>query len=119
MRHWNAKHGGILLDQSAYIQPNPYLQLPERDPVTVSGRHLTTLDPGYMMRELAGEIRESTDIAIRLISLNPLNPLNRPDDWEARALREFEKGEPLEKNEFMLHKGQTVNRFIAALSVQA
>lgn len=116
MRQWNAKHGGILVEQNAQTPPNPYLQLPERDPVTVSGRRLTTLNPAYMTRQLAEEIRADNGIAIHITSLKPVNPENGPDAWEGEALRAFETGLVKERSEFVEQGGHTMARYMAPLA---
>ncbi len=92
-RLWNAMHGGVygLMDQRT--PPNPYLEVPERDLVTPLGKSLTLLNPAYMTRQLAGIVRGQMDVKIHLTSLKPLNPDNWPDEWEARALKGFERGE--------------------------
>jgi len=115
VRQWNAGHGGILVEQDAKTPPNPYLILKERDPVTVSGRKLTTLNPSYMTRQLAEDIRTDAGIVIHLTSLKPINPANGPDDWEADALRSFETGHTLEKSELSLRGGETLARYMAPL----
>lgn len=92
MRMWNALHGGIYVIQSERTPPNPYLEVPERDPVTVSGKRMTMVNPAYMTRQMAKTILEQTGIRVHLTSLKPINPGNLPDEWEAEALRRFETG---------------------------
>jgi len=118
VRAWNAKHGGVLVEQDADTPPNPYLVLKERDPVTVSGRRLTTLNPSYMTRQLADAIRQDAGILIHITSLKPINPANSPDAWEAQALRAFETGSITEKSELVAQDGQTLTRYIAPLVTQ-
>lgn len=115
MRQWNAWHGGILVGQDANTPPNPYLELPERDPVTTSGRKLTTLNPAYMTRQLSIQIRQETGIAIHITSLKPVNPTNAADIWESEALRAFEAGQLTEKSEFVEQDGQVLARYMAPL----
>lgn len=92
MRLWNSQHGGLYVVQSEMTPPNPYLDVPERDPVTTSGKKLTMVNPAYMTRQMSGTILEQTGIRVRITSLKPINPGNRPDPWEAAALRRFEQG---------------------------
>lgn len=115
MRKWNARHGGILVEQNAETPPDPYLALQERDPVTVSGRKLTTLNPSYMTRQLAEQIRRDAGIVIHLTSLQPINPQNIADPWEADALRAFETGQVREISEFIDQGGMTQARYMAPL----
>lgn len=114
-RLWVAKHGGVLVDIDQWTPANPYLKLPERDPVTVSGRRLTTLNPAYMTRQLAEVINAETQIAIHITSLKPINPGNQADPWESAALRAFETEGLLEKNEFVEQDGRTLSRYMAPL----
>jgi len=92
MRLWNAQHGGLYVVQSDRTPPNPYLDVPDRDPVTLSGKHLTMVNPAYMTRQMAATIEEQSGIRVHITSLKPINPANRADDWEAQALRRFEGG---------------------------
>ncbi len=92
MRLWNAQHGGIYVIQSEQTPPNPYLDVPERDPVTVSGKRLTMVNPAYMTRQMAKTIAEQTGIVVHITSLKPINPGNRADAWEAETLTRFEHG---------------------------
>lgn len=118
MRLWNASHGGVLVRQSESTPPNPYLRLPERDPVTTSGIPLTTLNPAYMTRLLAGVIAERTGIHIHLTSLRPINPANAPDTWERAALEVFATGQRREVSELQ-HEGSVhLLRYMAPLIAQ-
>ncbi|MBI2307607.1 MAG: diguanylate cyclase [Rhodocyclales bacterium] len=92
MRLWNSLHGGLYVVQSEMTPPNPYLDVPERDPVTTSGKKLTMVNPAYMTRQMSGTILEQTGIRVRITSLKPINPGNQADPWEASALRRFEQG---------------------------
>lgn len=94
-RHWNAKHGGIYVEVSDTTPPNPYLaELPERDILTPSGRHLTMVNPAYMMREIFSLERQLFGLSGRITALRPLNPANIPDGWEIDALRALGVGTP-------------------------
>ncbi|GAB0058765.1 Sensor histidine kinase RcsC [Candidatus Magnetaquicoccaceae bacterium FCR-1] len=93
-RQWATRHGGVYVPEDARTPANPYLShIPERDVVTPSGRRLTLMNPAYMLRQLMGEYADLYGIQGRLVSDRPLNPDNRPDAWEAEALRAFEQGE--------------------------
>ncbi|WP_298267255.1 ATP-binding protein [Geobacter sp.] len=92
-RQWNAEHGGFYLPVSDVIRPNPYLRDPHRDIVTTEGMRLTKINPAYMTRLLADELHKGQDVLIHITSLEPVNPGNRPDRWEERALTRFSGGE--------------------------
>ena len=89
-RKWVDLQGGVYIPPSERTPPNPYLTLPERDVVTTTGVALTLMNPAYVMRDMQGNMGEAGGQS-RITSLKPLNPYNAPDEWEARALTEFEK----------------------------
>jgi two-component system, cell cycle sensor histidine kinase and response regulator CckA len=90
-RSWNALHGGFYAPISETAPPNPYLEIDEKNIETPSGRKLTLITPAYMTR-LVHDITPETVQIVRITSLHPINPENRPDDWEEKALLEFENG---------------------------
>lgn len=90
-RGWNASHGGVYVPVTETTQPNPYLNIPEREITTPSGRLLTLINPAYMTRQIY-ELQKTTAIYAHLTSLNPLNPGNKADAWEAQSLQSFESG---------------------------
>lgn len=91
-RFWAYKYGGVYVPVGPDLQPNPYLHIPEKDIYTPSGRHLTLMNPEYMLRHLNDTFSDLYGVAGHLTSLNPLRPENGPDVWEAHALQTFEKG---------------------------
>ena len=91
-RLWNARHGGVYVPVTEITPPNPYLEVPDRDVETLGGVRLTKLNPAYMTRQIAEVAKESGGILFHITSLNPINPNNVPDAWEARALAQFESG---------------------------
>jgi two-component system cell cycle sensor histidine kinase/response regulator CckA len=92
-RLWGAKHGGVYVPATENTPPNPNLaHIPERDIKTPSGKHLTLMNPAYMIRQMMNEFSELYGVKGRITSLKPLYPPNAPDEWEAKALRAFEKG---------------------------
>jgi len=91
-RNWNSSHGGIYAPVTARTQPNPYLEIENRDVMTTDGMLLTVINPSYMTR-LIGEMAESDSGAVfRLTSLDPVRPENAPDAWERAALEAFQQG---------------------------
>ncbi|MBN2083419.1 DUF3365 domain-containing protein [bacterium] len=92
-RRWNADHGGVYVPITAETQPNPYLSMVDnRDIETTAGQQLTLINPAYMTRQVheLGFITEH--LHGHITSLNPIRPLNKPDDWERRALETLEAG---------------------------
>jgi signal transduction histidine kinase len=92
-RSWNSEHGGVYVFASEDTPPNPYLSnISERDIELESGEVLTLMNPAYMTRKVHELSEERFGTKGHITSLNPLRPLNRPDPWEEKALKEFEKG---------------------------
>ena len=93
-RYWASRHGGVYVEVDERTPPNPALaQVPERDLTTPSGRHLTLMNPAYMMRQVMNDYGDTYGVRGRITSLKPVNPDNAPDAWETQALRRFEAGE--------------------------
>ncbi|MCG8633190.1 MAG: diguanylate cyclase [Desulfobacterales bacterium] len=114
-RRWNADHGGVYVEKRAGVVSNPYLENP--DITTVDGKVYTKKNPALMTREISEYAREAGDFIYHITSLNPLNPDNRPDDFEKNALEMFEGG----SREFTEKKqvgGKTIFRYMAPLYVE-
>ncbi len=91
-RKWVTLHGGVYVSPTEHTPPNPYLEVPERDVVTTTGKMLTLMNPAYVLRELQTDFPDDYGTRSRITSLMPHNPANAPDEWEARALKSFEQG---------------------------
>jgi diguanylate cyclase (GGDEF)-like protein/PAS domain S-box-containing protein len=116
-RKWGASHGGVYVPPTKRTPPNPYLQVPDRDVVTTSGHKLTLMNPAYMLRQLQHDFGAEFGILSRITSLNPLNPANAPDDWEAKALASFATG-TMEFLELQSIQGEPYLRMMAPLKVE-
>jgi PAS domain S-box-containing protein len=91
-RLWPMNHGGVYVPVTEQTRPNPHLKhVPDRDILTVSGQHLTLINTTirnqgmHLFEELSGGQGHVT-------SLKLLNKQNAPDNWERRALLEFNNG---------------------------
>jgi PAS domain S-box-containing protein len=93
-RRWNTANGGVYAEITDKNQPNPYINSPKRDVITQDGTRLTLINPFQMTKQAYELLSKQSPLASinRTISLKSLNPENAPDPWEAKALREFEKG---------------------------
>ncbi|MBE9528016.1 MAG: DUF3365 domain-containing protein [Proteobacteria bacterium] len=92
-RRWNNEHGGVYVEVTDDLQPNPYMSsIPERDVTTPSGKILTLINPALMMRKVHEMTKTEHSTHERIVSLAPLNPDNRPDQWEAEVLQSIERG---------------------------
>jgi len=93
LRLWASSHGGVYVPQTEKNPPNQYLaHIPERDIVTPSGKKLTLMNPAYMLRKVHEAFSDLYGIKEHLTSLKLLNSNNKPDKWEVKALKSFEKG---------------------------
>lgn len=90
-RRWATQHGGVYVPVTEKTPPNPYLDVPERDITTPSGRKLTLVNPAYMTRQVQ-ELGDSYGLRGHITSLNPIRPQNAADEWEAKALKAFDSG---------------------------
>lgn len=111
-REWNAHYGGVYVEKKAGMQSNPYLENP--DIKTIDGRTFTKKNPSLMTREISEISRKQGKYFFHITSLNPLNPGNKPDLFEADALRAFAAGERERYLEESLN-GRAYFRYIAPL----
>lgn len=116
-RSWVTSHGGVYVPVDEHTQPNPYLNVPERDIETRSGKKLTLMNPAYVMRQVMIDFAGQYGVPGHLTSLKLMNPANVPDDWERAALLRFEQGER-EIAEFAEINGQPYLRQIGAFMVE-
>jgi len=90
-REWASCQGGIYVNISDSITSNPYFYFKDKDITSTTGKKLTMLNPAYMTR-LVYQQNKHSKIQTHITSLKPLNPLNKADDWEKKALYYFTKG---------------------------
>lgn len=115
LRKWAARHGGVYVPVDERTRPNPALShIAERDISTPSGIKLTLMNPAYLLRQVMDEYEELYKVKGRITGFKPLNPDNFPDEWEAAALRQFERGET-EVFEKTLINGEPYLRLMSAL----
>ena len=100
-RDWNASHGGVYVPVTEQVQPNPYLDHPQRDQTTVEGRELTLVNPSFMTRQIAELAEKTSGVHFRITSQQPLRPANAPDPWEAEALLLFSAGKQKDRFGFV------------------
>jgi PAS domain S-box-containing protein len=93
-RRWASLHGGVYVPLTDTFQPNPYLQVPDRDLTATTGKKLTLVNPAWMTRQVFDLLGRQSPLPVisHLTSLKYLNPVNAPDPWEETALRTFEQG---------------------------
>ena len=92
-RNWATRHGGVYVPVTPETPPDPYVaNMPERDVRTPSGRLLTLINPALMVRQFNDLANKNDGTRGHLSGINPINPINYPDDWEAQALVQFSQG---------------------------
>jgi diguanylate cyclase (GGDEF)-like protein len=117
-RGWASRHGGVYVKPDERTPPNPYLShLPNRDVTTTDGTRLTLMNPAYMMRQMTEEYEAIYGIKGKATGQILLNPENKPDAWELKALKRFDEGE-LEVMEQTSIDGQPYLRFIKVLMME-
>ncbi len=97
-RKWAASHGGVYVPVTDKTKPNPYLKSHRRDVKTTDGIELTLVNPAWMTRQAFEILERQSPYSpkSRITSPKYLNPINKPDEWEMKALSAFEK----DKKEF-------------------
>lgn len=110
-RDWMREVGGLYVQVSPTIQPNPHLQYAEREVVTRSGRTLTLLNPLYLIERVFEQQKDTLGHGMRIVSLDPERNVQSPDAWEYAALEGFKQGET-QRSEVVMMNGNPVLRFI-------
>ena len=110
--------GGVYVP-SREIAPNPYLQVPNRDIATTDGQRLTLINASHMIRTVFAYQRTKSPEPVlnKLVSRNPLNPVNAADAWETEALRSFENGRQ-EASETSMIDGKSYFRMIMPFATE-
>jgi len=83
-RQWNSDHKSVYVIQHDNIKPNPYLE--DSILYTKDNKVLIKINPAWMTRQISELANKHGDYFFRITSLRPLNPDNRPDGFEKRAL---------------------------------
>jgi len=114
-RLWATSHGGVYVPASKQTEPNPFLKnVPERDIFTPSGKHLTLMNPAYMIRQMMEHYSDLYGVLGHITSLKPLREETSPDDWEKSVLISFEQGTG-EAGEVVEVKGRPFYRLMKPL----
>ncbi len=92
-RKWAAWHGGIYVPTTGQTPPNSHLaHIIDRDIQKPDGTKLTLMNPAYMLRQIMNKYSGLYGVKGKITSLKYLNESNKPDGWEIKALKSFEKG---------------------------
>ncbi|MDH5572629.1 MAG: diguanylate cyclase, partial [Gammaproteobacteria bacterium] len=119
LRQWATRHGGLYVKPDARTPPNPALaHLPNRDVVTTDGQKLTLMNPAYMMRQMTQEFEELFGIKGKITGKVQLNSINKPDEWQSKALNIFEAGGVNEIYEEQMINGQPYIRYMKPMYME-
>jgi len=110
-RRWAAQMGGVYGEISPQLQPNPHLDVPDRDVTTNSGKKLTLINPAFMTRMVHEVMGSESGLKGHITSLNPIRLNNAPTEWENKALENFLSGSK-EFHEFTSHEGKAILRYM-------
>ena len=91
-RTWVNQHGGVYVKVSDMAQPNPYLNVPNREIISQDSTVFTLVNPAYMTKQVHHLDSIHNNLYYNITSLNPINPNNKADEWETKALLLFETG---------------------------
>ncbi len=116
-RKWNAHYHGVYVDKKPGTVSNPYLVDP--DVTTVDGRVLTLRTPALMTKEISAIAEKEGLYTFHITSLKLMNPDNRPDDFETRALQAFEANEAKEMFRTEEKNNRAHFRYMAPLYVES
>ena len=108
-RKWNAQHGGLYVRSQNGLKPNPYLK--DNTLLAANGELLIKINPAWMTRQLS-ELLDTQGFHFRITSLNPINPINKADSFETRALKYI--AQTSEKEYYELQNGEKF-RYMGAL----
>jgi two-component system, cell cycle sensor histidine kinase and response regulator CckA len=116
-RRWASKQGGVYVPVTPHTPPNPYLDVPDRDVTTTSGKKLTLVNPAYMTRQVHEMDQGEYGARGHITSLKPIRPGNAADPWESAGLRAFEKGSA-EVSSIEIAEGRSIMRLMRPMIVE-
>jgi diguanylate cyclase (GGDEF)-like protein len=116
-RKWNANYGGVYVEKKKGVESNPYLEDP--DVRTADGRVFTLRNPALMTREISEYAEKEGLFKFHITSLKLVNPHNKPDEFEEKALRQFENGVAKEVSRTELVNNRAYFRYIAPLYIES
>ena len=111
-RKWNDSYLGVYVLSQKELQPHPYL--PNSTLVSENNETLYRINHSSMARQLS-EISDQNNFKFHLTSLNPLNTMNKADEFEETALKSIEENGNEAYYEF---QGDTF-RYLGAILTQA
>ncbi len=94
VRKWIAQHGGVYVPLDKTTGNNPYLEKIDgiKSKIICDNKEFVLKNPSLVTRELSESPFRTDKVRYKMTSLNPINPHNKPDEFEKYALMQFEKG---------------------------
>jgi len=90
-RSWVASHGGLYVPITEKTPPNPYLShIKDRDVNTTTSQQLTLMNPAYTLSQMMSDYSKLYGTKGHITSRILMNPKNKPDAWEEKALQSIE-----------------------------
>ncbi len=90
-RMWVSSHGGVYVPITDKTPPNPYLShIINRDVNTTASQELTLMNPAYTLSQMMRDYSELYGTKGHITSRILMNPKNKPDAWEEKALQSVE-----------------------------
>ncbi|NOQ31350.1 MAG: DUF3365 domain-containing protein [Helicobacteraceae bacterium] len=115
LRTWGASHGGVYVPVTERTQPNSYLShIPNRDINTHELGKFTLMNPAYILSQMMHDYSELYGTKGHITSKILMNPKNKPDAWETKALDSIEATrKPIFKKSFI--DGKEYYRYLKPL----
>lgn len=117
-RLWNTQLGGVYAEVTNDVQPNQFLDDPHRDILSTDGKRYTKINPAYMTRQLSEIANSRQGYKFRVVSLNPINPYNVPDEWERKSLEDFSSKGLKEASIFINDRNASFFKYIAPIQIE-
>lgn len=117
-RKWIADHGGVFVERRPGVNPNPYLKDMKAVISDIEGKRYVKRNPAMVTRELSKYTEKEGLYWFRITSLRLTNPENAPDDFEKKALLEFENKNLKEIFSVERIQSSTYLRYISPLYVE-
>ena len=84
---WLSLKGGAYFIEDNRTKPSIYMNLPEKEVTLKSGKKYAYINVASIIREITSIKIGTKNVKIRLTSLYPVDPKNKPDSWEKKALK--------------------------------
>lgn len=94
-KSWNLDYGGMYVEKKGGVESNAYLKELGINPdiKTESGRTFTVRNHAIMISEISRRSETQDGVQFRITSLWPLDPQNKPDDFEREGLTHLTGGD--------------------------